>query len=142
MNMTLVPPGKVVGTLPAIMPYLLESERWTGGRACVDDIARFILNGQMHLWVAHEDNTAYGHVITEVKQYPQSKFLTVQYCAGEPNHMQHVEDEMFDLLERFAHDAGCAGIEFVGRPGWRKSAAKYGYEMHSVTYQKLFKEQS
>ena len=142
MNMTLVQPGRVVGTLPAIMPYLLESEHWTSGRAYVDDITRFILNGQMHLWVVHEGNAAYGHVITEVKQYPQRKFLTVQYCAGEPHHMQYVEDEAFDLLERFAHDAGCVGIEFVGRPGWRKSAAKYGYEMHSVTYQKLFKEQS
>lgn len=141
MNITLVPPGKVVGTIQALMPYLIESEHWTQGRATIDDILRFVLNGQMFLWAVHENGRAFGHVVTEVKQYPRCKFLTVQYCAGEPHHMQYVEEEMFETLESFAKDAGCVGVEFVGRPGWKKTATKYGYDMHSVVYQKLFKEQ-
>jgi hypothetical protein len=139
MNITLVPPGKVIGTLPALMPYLLESESWTQGRATVDDIVRFILNGQMMLWAVHENGHAYGHVVTEIKQYPRCKFLNMQYCAGEPHHMQYIEDVAFETLERFALDAGCVGIEFVGRPGWRKTATKYGYETHSITYQKMLR---
>lgn len=94
----------------------------------------------MYLFIAYEGNTIYGHVIVEVKQYPQCKMLTVQYCAGEPNHMQHVEEEMFETLEKFAKDAGCAGVEFVGRPGWRKTANKYGYEVQDVMYQKFLGE--
>ena len=140
MQMSLVPPGQVAGVIPALLPYLQVSEQWTRGRSTVDDILRFILNGQMHLWVGHEDGKIYGHVITEVKQYPQSKMLTIQYCAGEPNHMQYVEEEMFDLLSRFAKDAGCSGIEFIGRPGWRKTASKYGYSVQSVMYQKFFED--
>ena len=139
MNMTLVPNGQVAQLIPALWPYLATSEEWTHGRAKVDDILRFILTGQMQLWVGHEDNEIYGHVITEVKAYPRCKMLVVQYCAGEPNHMQYVEDQMYDLLDRFAKDAGCAGIEFVGRPGWRKSAGSHGYTVQSVTYQKFFK---
>ena len=56
--------------------------------------------------------------------------------------MQYVDEEMFDLLDRFAKDAGCSGIEFVGRPGWRKQAGKYGFEVQSVMYQKFFKEET
>lgn len=138
MQMSLVYPGQVSYVLPALLPYLQKSEEWTRGRAKVDDILRFVLNGQMYLFVAHEGNTIYGHVIVETKQYPQCKMLTVQYCAGEPNHMEHVEDEMFDILDRFAKDAGCAGVEFVGRPGWRKTATKYGFEVQEVVYQKFF----
>jgi len=137
--MTLVPNGQVAQLIPALWPYLATSEEWTHGRAKVDDILRFILTGQMQLWVGHEDNEIYGHVITEVKAYPRCKMLVIQYCAGEANHMQYVEDQMYDLLDRFAKDAGCAGIEFVGRPGWRKSAGSHGYTVQSVTYQKFFK---
>jgi len=53
-----------------------------------------------------------------------------------------MEDDIFDLLNRFARDAGCSGIEFVGRPGWRKQADKYGFEVQSVGYQKFFKEET
>jgi hypothetical protein len=94
----------------------------------------------MQLWVAHQEGQVYGHVITEIKDYPRCKMLIVQYCAGEEDHMQYAEDEMFDLLDRFAKDAGCAGVEFVGRPGWRKQANKYGFSVQSVMYQKFFKE--
>ena len=138
MRMTLIPPGSVAGVIPSLLPYLVKSQEWTRGRATVDDILRFVLTGQMHLWVGFDDEQIYGHVITEIKAYPRCKMLTVQYCAGEPNHMQYVEEEIFDLLDRFAKDAGCSGIEFVGRPGWKKSADAHGFEVQSVMYQKFF----
>ena len=142
MKVSLVPPGMVSGVIPALLPYLRKTEKWTRGRATVDDILRFVLNGQMQLWIVHEENTIYGHVVTEIKEYPRCKMLTVQYCAGEPSHMQYVDDEIFNLLDRFAKDAGCTGVEFVGRPGWRKQADKYGFEVRSVMYQKFFKEET
>jgi hypothetical protein len=140
MRMSLIPPGMVAETIPQLLPHLKTSQEWTKGRATVDDILRFILNGQMQLWVGHEEGKIYGHVITEIKEYPRCKMLVVQYCAGEPNHMQYVDEEMFNLLDRFAVDAGCSGIEFIGRPGWRKQANKYGYDVQSVMYQKFFKD--
>jgi hypothetical protein len=138
MNISLVPYGAVSGIVPAILPFLHESQGWTRGRATVDDILRFILTGQMQLWVVHDDQRIYGHTITEIKQYPQCKLLTVQYCAMQPGAMELVENEMQDKAAQFAKSVGCAGIEFVGRPGWRKTANKYGYEVQSVMYQKFF----
>jgi len=138
MNVSLVPYGAVAGLVPALMPFLAESERWTRGRAKVDDLLRFVLNGQMQLWAVHDENHVYGHIITEVKQYPQCKMFSIQYCAMQPGLMEMVEEEMQTKAAQFAKDAGCAGIEFVGRPGWRKTANKYGYEVQSVMYQKFF----
>lgn len=142
MKVVLIPLGMVADTIPQLLPHLKKSEERTRGRASVDDILRFVLNGQMQLWIGHEDGKIYGHVITEVKNYPQCKILVAQYCAWETGHMQYMEDEMFDLLNRFAKDAGCSGIEFVGRPGWRDQARKYGFEVQSVMYQKFFKEET
>lgn len=142
LDISLIPIGKVSETIPALLPYLKESESWTRGRSNVDDIVRFIITGQMQLWVVFspEEQKAYGHVITEVKQYPQCKMLVIQYCAGEHNHMQFVEDKMYGALDSFAKDTQCAGIELIGRPGWSKHVKKYGYDVQSVSYQKFFKD--
>ena len=141
MNMFLVPMGQVYATLPALLPHLETSAEWTKGRAGVDDLVRFVVNGQMQLWVVVDEDSILGHTITEIKQYPQCKMLVVQYCAMEPGTLEKVEDHMQDLAARFAKDAGCAGIEFIGRPGWRNTANKYRYTTQSVTYQKFFKDE-
>jgi len=140
MNIGLIPVGQVAGIIPALLPYLQESQEWTKGRATVDDILRFILNGSMHLWVVHKDEVVYGHVITEIKEYPRCKMLTIQYCAMKPWTMDLISEKMHTIAENFARDAGCAGVEFIGRPGWRKVADERGYEVQSVMYQKFFKE--
>jgi len=141
MNMFLVPVGQVYTVLTPLLPYLLESAEWTKGRANADDLIRLVVTGQMQLWVVMDENTVLGHTITEIKQYPQCKMLVIQYCAMEPGTLEKVEDHMQDLAARFAKDAGCDGIEFVGRPGWRNTAHKYGYTTQSVTYQKFFKDE-
>ena len=142
LDISLTPIGKVSETIGALYPYLKESESWTRGRSTVDDIVRFIINGQMQLWVVFspEEQKAYGHVITEIKQYPQCKMLAIQYCCIEANHMQYVEDKMQSVAEHFAKDMQCVGIEFTGRPGWGKHIKKYGYDLQSVSYQKFFKD--
>ena len=140
MEINLLPPGQVAGVVPAILSYLQESAGWSRGRVTVDDLLRFVLNGEMHLWVVHDGDNVYGHVITEIKHYPQLKMLTVQYCAMKPWTMDVISDQMHSLAEQFAKAAGCAGVEFVGRPGWRKTANQYGYAVQSVMYQKFFEE--
>lgn len=142
LEISLVPIGHIHEVLPGLVHYLKESESWTRGRSKVDDILRFLVNGVMQLWVVFDTETGelYGHIITEIKPYPQCKMLTIQYCAMKPNHMVHVEDRMQELAEDFAKQNGCAGIEFIGRPGWGKHIKKYGYDVQSVMYQRFFKD--
>lgn len=140
MDIALIPHGQVAGVIPALLPYLAESQAWTRGRATVDDILRFILNGQMHLWAVHEDGKIHGHVVTEIKEYPRCKMLVIQYCAMETGTLDQINDKMQTVAAEVAKSAGCAGIEFIGRPGWRKTASKYGYSVQSVMYQKFFED--
>ena len=101
MKISFVPVGQVAGVIPSLFPFLKESSDWSRGRVTVDDIVRFVLNGQMHLWAVHDGDTAYGHLITEIKQYPQCTMLVIQYWAGEENHMQYCEDKMYEILDKF-----------------------------------------
>jgi len=139
MNISLVPHGNIAQLIPALWPYLAESEAWTRGRATVDDILRFVFTGQMHLWAVHDEGSIMGHIVTEIKEYPRCKMLVIQYCAMEPGTLEKVDDQMQTLAHDVAVKAGCAGIEFVGRPGWRNVAKKHGYAVQSVVYQKFLK---
>ena len=140
LNISLIPYGALARTVVAIMPYIEESAKRSRGRSSVDDILKFLFTGQMALWVVYDEDSreAHGHFITEVKQYPQFSMLVIQYAAMLPNHMEQIEDLMHEYAKDYAVRAGCAGIEFVGRPGWKKHATKYGYQAQSVTYQKFF----
>ncbi len=71
MNISLVPHGGVTALIPALLPYLQTSVAWARGRVTADDIIQMVLSGQMQLWVAHDAQVIYGHVITEIKQYPR-----------------------------------------------------------------------
>lgn len=137
-TIALIPPGHVVSVLPAVAPFLQIAADTTEGRRTADDVLRPVLDGPMNLWVAHDDGDVHGILITEVRQYATLRMLVVQYCAMRPGALVEVEDEMQEVASRFARDAGCAGIEFVGRPGWRQTSKKYGYDVYSVAYHKMF----
>jgi hypothetical protein len=141
-KISLVPYGEVGYTVPSLLKYFHISEGWTKGRATVDDILRFVLTGQMQLWVVFdsEDRSVHGYVMTEIKQYPQKKMFVIQYCAMDPNEMQFVEGDMHQMADKFAQDMGCAGIEFFGRPGWAPHVKKYGYTTKTVVFEKHFDE--
>ena len=144
LDITLIQPGNVYKALVAIGRHLEIAAERSDGRSNPDDLIRLMLAGQYQLWVVYENDTnplkVLGFFNTEVKVYPQRRMLVVQHCVMDPNHMLEVEDRMQELAERFAKDSGCVGIEFVGRPGWKKHAHKYKYSSHSVVYQRFFEE--
>lgn len=144
LDISLIPYGQISYMVAPLLRFLQESESWTKGRSSVDDIVRFVLTGQMQLWVVFDPDTQeiHGYVITEIKQYPQSKMFVIQYCAMNPNHMKYVEDSMHEKADRFARDAGCAGVEFFGRPGWEPHVKKRGYTVKTVVFEKFFDEGS
>jgi hypothetical protein len=139
---SLVPYGMYYRILPSLGRFLEVSETWTKGRANVDDIIAFLYSGQMRLWVVHDPHnmTAKGYLITEVKAYPRCKMLVLQYCAGDFGSLEEEGDEIFETFERFAKDTDCDGIEFFGRPGWKRHALNHGCTIQTVVYEKYFDE--
>ena len=139
---SLIPYGHISYAIPSLLGNLQKSELWTKGRANVDDIVKFVITGQMQLWVAFDKDTniIHGYYITEVKQYPQQKMLVVQYCAGDTGILNQTLLESTNLINKFALDNDCAGIEVFGRPGWMPHARKHGYTTQTVVYEKYFDE--
>lgn len=140
MKISYVPIGNIAGLVPALLPYLDKSVKWSAGRVTADDLLRLMLTDMLQLWAVHEGQTVHGFFGLEVKQYPQCKMLTIQYCAMEMGTLSLVEEEMMRISEDIAKNSGCAGVEFIGRPGWKKIVDAHDYSVQSVMYQKFFKE--
>lgn len=140
MKISYIPYGSISAVLPGLLPYLQKSELWSDGRSKADDIVRLAMLGHLQLWAVHQEQVVYGFFGLEVKQYPQCKMLAVQYCAMETGTLAEVQESMMAIAEDIAKNSGCAGIEFIGRPGWKKVADANGYTVQSVMYQKFLKE--
>lgn len=142
-HLFIVGKGDVVGLIPTLLPWLQKMASWTRGRRTVDDIVKRILTDEALLWVTlGADGRPNGALVTKIELYPQMRMLHVLHCAGERGHMEQVADEVYGSLDRFARLNECAGVEFIGRPGWEPHVTKRGYEVRSVTYQKFFEGES
>jgi len=139
-HLSYIPRGILTEVVAQILPYLPKSEDWSAGRSQVDDIVAFLYSGKMHLIGVYDNDTQrmHGYLICEVKEYPQYKMLLMQYTAGEPGIMASVEEKTHKFVEDLAKAFGCKGIEFVGRPGWKKTMLKHGYSADTIVYEKFF----
>jgi len=135
-----VPPGRIFEALGCIQALVQESVEWTEGRMDADDIARLALAPQSQLWIVIDTDTGviHGYLLTEVKRYPRKFMFQVHHCAMRPHTKALVEEQMHKTMEQFARDQGCWGVEFFGRPGWKKHAKTFGYETQTVVYEKHF----
>jgi hypothetical protein len=139
-HLSYIPRGILTEVVSQILPYLPKSEEWSIGRSQVDDIVAYLYSGQMHLVGVYDNDSQrmHGYIICEIKQYPQFKMLVMQYAAGEPGVLQHIEEKMHKFVEDLAKAFGCKGVEFVGRPGWKKTMLKHGYSADTIVYEKFF----
>lgn len=133
--------GDIVTVVPTILPWLQKMAAWTRGRRTVDDIVTRLLNLDGNLWITlNAEGNPSGALITRIEVYPRMRMLHVLHCAGARGHMEEVADEVYPALDAFAKFNHCAGVEFIGRPGWEKHVKERGFEVRSVTYQKFFEE--
>lgn len=139
LEISLVLKGMMYPTISGLIPFLETAAEYSRGRTTPDALITAFFNETYQLWIVHDsDLKFYGFFATELKTYPNKKMLAIQHCVIEPNMMAPVEAKMQVIADKFARDHGCHGIEFVGRPGWKRHAEKFGYRAQSVCYQKFF----
>lgn len=131
--------GDLKDHLPAIEPWLVRMAKDTQGRRTPEDIIQRMLRGECQLWVTLDaDGKPNGAVITSIEQYPQMRMLNILHAAGEKNRWKDIEDDLYAAYDEFAKANGCVGVEFGGRPGWKKYAEPRGFKLKSVMYEKRF----
>ena len=133
IEVSMVPAQYIDQCWPKIEGYIQKAAEYTYGRFTAGNIYDLVAEGDYQLWVAFEDDSIKGAVVTNVVTYPQRKLLCMQFCGGEG--LVDWKDPMLALLRRFAKDVGCDGIESTARPGWAKIFKNDGFAAHWITFE-------
>jgi hypothetical protein len=112
-------------------PFLQKAIDLNRGEFELDDIHQLVLDKKMQLWGIH-DGELKAVMVTEIIIYPRMKRLRVVLNGGVL--IDTWLDVVMDTLDRFKAAHGCKDIEILGRRGWVRKLAKYGYrEYQTVT---------
>ena len=93
--------------------------------------------GRYQLWMVFDEmNSPIGALVTTIERYPLMDMLNLLFCGGES--LENWHEEMLEVLERFAKENGCSGMELVGRHGWKPFLEKFGWEASYLVCQRTF----
>jgi len=118
MQVSLVPLELVPKYWGEVEQHLAKAAEYTHGRYEVEDIFDAIMDYDHHLWIAFDEEGVKGAVVTKFALYPRRKYLDMVFTGGE--RLAEWKDPMLKMLQAWAYDSGCDGIESTARPGWAK----------------------
>jgi len=134
MKLYAIPHDKLLVVFLEIAQWMPKAASWQSfdrenGGYRAEHVAAEIFSGEVLLWVLLEEDTekVLGFLTTKIVQRSAGKCLNVVHCAGEEGWLEACMDMVFETFESFARDAGCVGIDFLGRPGWAPFVKQRGY---------------
>jgi len=133
MQVTMVPRAHVKEIWPQVESYLAGAATYTHGRYELEDIYDAIMDYDHTLWIAFDDETIKGAVVTNFAHYPKKKYLVMVFCGG--IELDTWKPAMLKLLQHFAHDTQCSGVEATARPGWAKIFKDDGHKALWQTFE-------
>lgn len=127
MQVSAVPTPHVFRVWPKVQPFMADAAHYTYGRYEAEDILTSILDYGHQLWIAFDSaSTIKGAAVTSFNVYPRKKYLDLTFVGGEEGLTW--KDPMLKMLQHWAHDTECDGIESIGRLGWAKIFKNDGYK--------------
>ncbi len=133
MIVSLVPSDHVREAWPSVADYVQNALEYTDGRYELEDVLEMIEGGGFLLWIAFDGERIKGCVITQMMQYPRKRFLGCPFVTGDE--FSSWKQPMFEMLQRFARDNDCVGLEATARLGWARVFKDDGYEAMWQTFQ-------
>jgi hypothetical protein len=137
MKIMYVSPSNIGACWPMFKEYAERVLPLTRKRRCATRFLFDLMNNQEMLWVvAGDDGKVIGFCSSAFVEYDEVKLLQVRMLAGD-FFSEWIED-MHSLLEKFAHENNCDGLELIGRRGWVRKLERFGWREAFITVEKRF----
>ena len=118
---------------PAIEGWIAAALEHGGVMLWPQDIYNALIARTMKLWLAFDGATLKGCMVTQLANYPRIKVLSIVAAGGRDAR----EWMQFDsTISEYARILDCEAIEFLGRQGWEKMVAPYGYKPVVTVFRK------
>lgn len=125
-----VPDSEIDFVWPFVSVLLAPAVELDTGRHALDDVKRDLTERNRQLWAAILDGKCVAVLVTGITQYPGRKVCQAQYCGG--SRLDDWLPEILETVERWAGQIGCSALEVVGRRGWVRKFAPYGFSHERV----------
>ena len=134
MEVSAVLPDHLFSCYPHIKHLLMRAVETSNGRYSLNDLLKEIYESDQQLWICYDgDPIEYRSICTtKMQEYPKCKLLGIVYASGDD--MESWRDPLLDVLERFALDNGCSGLEMIGRRGWERVLKSRRWNVESQIY--------
>lgn len=137
VQVTIVPPIHIQIVWEQVEPLLHPAVERSNGRWTTDFVYQALMAGQKHLWVVFEESNGISCVaVTSVMTYPGKKMLSIDFLGGDG--INKWSFKLLEVLNNFAKDAGCNGIEAYARLGFWKWLEPDGFEQNCTVFEKRF----
>jgi hypothetical protein len=133
MQVSMVPAQFVKQVWPDVEEYLRGAADYTHGRYEVQDILDAITDYDHTLWIAFNESGVKGAVVTNFAHYPKKKYLVMSFCGGVE--LDTWKPKMLKLLQQYAFDTKCDGVEATARLGWTKIFKDDGHKALWQTFE-------
>jgi hypothetical protein len=133
IQVSMVPREFVKQVWPDVEDYLRGAADYTYGRYEVQDILDAITDYDHTLWVAFNESGIKGTVVTNFAHYPKKKYLVMSFCGGVE--LDKWKAPMLKLLQQYAFDTKCDGVEATARIGWTKIFKDDGHKALWQTFE-------
>jgi len=137
VQVTIVPPIHIQMFWEQVEPLLHPAVERSNGRWTTDFVYQSLMAGQKNLWVVFEESNGISCIaITSVMTYPGKKMLSIDFLGG--NGINKWSFKLLEVLNNFAKDAGCGGIEATARFGFWKWLENDGFDKAYTVFEKRF----
>ena len=112
-----VHPSEIPKIWNEVLPQIERCVPHSEGEMTPEDFYIALIEAEMQLWIAVEEDEVIASMVTQVITYPSKKVLRVIAIAGrEIGKWFHFQPD----LEEFAILMGCSSLEAWGRKGWKR----------------------
>ena len=89
------------------------------------------MTGQIQLWISHRQSKIRTIMLTQLDYYPECIQFRYLYLGGEIGSFKEIVNA-WDMVNKWAIAHGATKSCIIGRDGWEKKLAKFGYHKKSV----------
>jgi hypothetical protein len=137
IHVALVPPLQVQVVWEQIEHMLAPAIETSNGRWTMESMYKNLTAGHKHLWLIFDETNSIDSVaVTQVVEYPVKRMLSIEFLGG--NNIEKWVYKLLEVLNSFAQDARCGGIEATARFGFWKWLEKDGFEKAYTVFEKRF----
>lgn len=136
IKISAVPPEIVDDYWGLALPLLSKAFKYSATKIDPQDVYEDLMNGNQSLWIAFEGTpiNLVGAFTIRIKSYPSGMALCGEHLGGE--RLNEWADQLFEIMESYAHDLEIKNLELIGRRGWEKILKPKGWKSNLVIFEK------